>query len=113
MTLLVALLRHAGCVLLGVLVALGALAAHRSAPPWGLLLAVAASWAVPWRLLLSRWPRTAASYVVGWLAMLGLVVAGRPEGDYALAGDLAGYSLLAAGFVLVGVGVVALAGGRR
>ena len=35
-----------------------------------------------------------------------MVVVGRPEGDYALAGDLAGYALMAAGFVLVVVGIV-------
>ena len=102
--------RHAGCVLLGLLVALGAVAVHRLFFPWGLLLAVAATWAVPWRLLLSRSPRTAASYVVGWLALFALVVAGRPEGDYVLAGDLPGYTLMAAGFVLIVVGIVSIAG---
>jgi len=109
----VALLRHAVCVVLGVLVALAAVGVHRSVPPWGLLLAVATTWAVPWRLLLSRWPGTAASYVVGWLGLFALVVVGRPEGDYALAGDLRGYSLMAAGFVLVVVGIVAVAGSSR
>ena len=108
-----AVLRHAGCLLLGVLVALGAVGVHRSAFPLGVLLAVAATWAVPWWLLRSAWPRTAASYCVGWLAMFALVVAGRPEGDYALAGDLAGYALMAAGFALVVVGIVALAGSSR
>lgn len=110
---LVAALRHAGCLLLGVLVALAAVGVHRSLLPLGLLLAVATTWAVPWWLLRSPWPRAAASYCVGWLAMFGVVVAGRPEGDYALAGDLAGYSLMAAGFVLVIVGIVALAGSSR
>jgi hypothetical protein len=109
----VSLLRHAGCVLLGVLVALAAVGVHRSLPPLGLLLAVATTWAVPWWLLRSRWRRTAASYCLGWLVMLGVVVAGRPEGDYVLAGDLAGYALMAAGFLVVVVGVVALAGGSR
>jgi hypothetical protein len=109
----VAVLRHAGCLVLGVLVAVAAVGVHRSVPPWGLLLAVATTWAVPWRLLLSRWPSTAASYVVGWLGLFVLVVVGRPEGDYALAGDLAGYALMVAGFVLVVVGIVALAGSSR
>jgi hypothetical protein len=100
-------------VVLGVLVALGAVVSHRSLFPLGLVLAVATSWAVPWRLLLSRWPRTAASYVAGWLALFAVVIAGRPEGDYAVAGDVAGYSLMGAGFVLVVVGIVALAGSSR
>ncbi len=76
-------------MLLGALVALAAVWVHRSLFPLGLVLAVATTWAVPWRLLLSRWPRTAASYVAGWLALFGLVVAGRPECDYALAGGRA------------------------
>jgi hypothetical protein len=41
------------------------------------------------------------------------VVAGRPEGDYALAGDVEGYTMLGAGFLLVVVGIVSLAGSRR
>ena len=108
-----ALLRHAGCLLLGGLVALAAVGVHRSMFPLGLLLAVATTWAVPWWQLRSPWPRTAASYCVGWLAMFAVVVVGRPEGDYALAGDLAGYSLMGAGFLLVVIGIVALAGSSR
>jgi hypothetical protein len=110
---LVAGLRHAGCVLLGALVALAAVGVHRSLLPLGLLLALSTTGAVPWWQLRSPWPRTAASYCVGWLGMFAVVVAGRPEGDYALAGDLPGYALMAAGFLLVVVGVVALAGGSR
>jgi hypothetical protein len=108
-----AVLRHAGSALLGVLVALAAVGVHRSLFPLGLLLAVATTWAVPWRQLRSAWPRTAASYCAGWLAMFALVLAGRPEGDYAVAGDLAGYALMATGFLLVVVGIVALAGSSR
>ncbi len=106
-------LRHLGSLLLGTVVCLAAVAVHRSVFPAGALLAVLTSLALPWRLRRTRWPRTAASYVVGWLALLGVVVAGRPEGDYVLAGDPAGYAVLATGFVLVVVGVVSLAGGRR
>jgi hypothetical protein len=109
----VASVRHAGCVLLGVLVALGAVAVHRAYLPLGLVLALATTFSVPWRLLLSRWPRTATSYVVGWIAMFGLVIVGRPEGDYALAGDVPGYSLMAAGFVLLVVGIVSLGRSSR
>jgi hypothetical protein len=109
----VAFVRHAGCVLLGMLVALGAVAVHRSAFPLGLVLALTTTWAVPWRLLLSRWPATVASYVVGWLALFALVIVGRPEGDYVLVGDLPGYALMAGGFVLIVVGIVSIGGSSR
>lgn len=107
------LLRHLTCLLVGAAVALAAVAVHRAAAPYGLILAVAATFAVPWWLLGSARPRTAASYVVGWLAVLGLAVSGRPEGDYVLASDADGYALLAAGFVLLALGIVAVTGGRR
>ena len=107
------LARHLGCVLLGAGVALGALTVHRLAPPAGLLLALACSFGVPGRLLVGSQRRTAASYVVGWLAMFGLVVTGRPEGDFLLAGDMTGLTLVAAAIVMAAFGVVALAGKRH
>ena len=109
-------LRHVGCALLGALVCLAAVAAHREHPPWGLALALATTFAVPaWLLTSARVAvrRTGASYVGGWLLVLLLVLPGRPEGDYALAADLKGFLLLGAGFVLVGLGVVSLTAGRR
>ena len=106
------LLRHAGCLLLGAAVALAALAVHRSAFPAGLVLGLVTTFAVAWWLVRSRRPRTAASYVVGWLAVLVLAALGRPEGDFALASDLEGYALLVAGLPLLLVGIVAVAGGR-
>ena len=107
------LLRHLACLLLGLVVALADVVVHRSAFPAGLVLSVVTAYAVPWRLLRSAHPRTAASFVAGWLVLFAVVVAGRPEGDYALAGDLEGYSLMAAGFGLAVLGIVSLAGGRR
>jgi Family of unknown function (DUF6113) len=109
----VTVLRHGAALLVGVLVAIGAVTVHRSAYPLGLLLAVATTYAVPWWLLRSPHPRTASSYVLGWLAAFAVVVAGRPEGDYALAQDVRGYALMLAGLGLVVVGVVAFTGGRR
>ena len=47
-----------------------------------------------------------------WLAVFAVVVAGRPEGDFALAQDLRGLLLMAAGVGLVVVAVVGLTGGR-
>jgi hypothetical protein len=108
----VTLLRHLGCLLLGAAVALAAVAVHRSAWPAGLVLALVTTFAVPWWLIRSRRPGTAASYVLGWLAVLVLVALGRPEGDYALASDFEGYALLVSGLPLVLVGIVSLAGGR-
>lgn len=107
------LLPHLACLVLGAAVALAAVAVHRTASPVGLVLALASTFAVPCWLLRSVRPRTAASYVVGWLVVLGLAVDGRPEGDYALAGDTAGYALLGSGPVLLLLGVVAVTGRRR
>ena len=95
------------------LVALAAVAVHRGLFPLGLLLAVVTTYAVAWWLLRSRHPRTASSFVMGWLAMFAVVVTGRPEGDYVLAQDLRGITLMVAGIGLVVVGVVGLTGGRR
>jgi hypothetical protein len=106
-------LRHAIALLVGALVALAAVAVHRSAFPLGLLLAVVTSYAVAWWLLRSGFPRTASSYALGWLGLFALVVSGRPEGDFALAQDLRGVSLMVAGFGLVVVAVVGFTGGRR
>jgi hypothetical protein len=100
--------RHAAALLLGALVALASVAVHRSAFPLGLLLAVVTTYAVPWWLLRSSRPRTAATYVVGWLVVFGFVVTGRPEGDYAIAQDVKGLTLMLAGLGLVVVGVVSL-----
>ena len=107
------MLRHLGCLLVGALVSLASLLVHRSLFPLGLVVALAASYAVPLWLLRSSRPRTAASYVAGWLAVLAVAVAGRPEGDYVVAGDLTGYLLLAGGFGLVVVALVAIAGAAR
>ena len=102
------MLRHAAALLLGALVALASVAVHRSAFPLGLLLAVVTMYAVPWWLLRSTRPRTAATYVAGWLVVFGFVVTGRPEGDYAVAQDAQGLTLMLAGLGLVVVGVVSL-----
>ena len=101
-------LRHLAAAVVGVLVAVAAVAVHRSAFPVGLVLGVVTSYAVPWWLLRSSTPRTAASYALGWLAAFAVVVAGRPEGDFALAQDLRGLALMAAGLGMVVVALVGL-----
>ena len=83
---------------------------HRSLFPLGAAGRARHDVAVPWWLLRSRRPGTAASFAVGWSRCSPLAVAGRPEGDYVVAADLDGYALLVAGFVLVAVGIVALRG---
>ncbi|MEO5708808.1 MAG: DUF6113 family protein [Nocardioidaceae bacterium] len=107
------LLRHLAALAVGVLVSVAALAVHRSAFPLGLLLAVVTSYAVPWWLLRGPVPRSAASYSLGWLVVFAVAVTGRPEGDFVLAQDLRGLSLMVAGIGLVVVAVVGLTGGRR
>lgn len=106
------LLRHAGAFLLGVVVGVAATAVHRvttSGLPAGLLLAVVASIAAAWLLRTGVVPRSAAAYCLGWVLVIGFAVAGRPEGDFAVAGDLAGYTLMGTGLVLVVLGVASLA----
>ena len=103
---------HLAGVLAGALVALAAIAVHRSGPAW-LVLAVVVSVAVPVLLRGTTVPRVASSYCLGWLVVFGGAVAGRREGDYVLAGDLAGYTLMGTAFVLVAIGVSALPDRRR
>jgi hypothetical protein len=104
---------HAGAVLLGAAVSLASVAVYRTAVlqiPVGLVLALAATFSVPWALVQTPGNRRlTTSYAAGWLAVFGLVLFGRPEGDYALAGDFDGYALMAAGFLLVVIGVSSLA----
>lgn len=107
------LLRHVAAFVLGAVVALAAVAVHRSWFPLGLALAVAASVLTPARFAASRHPRTAASYVAGWLVVFALVMLGRPEGDYAIAADVDGYTMMATGLVLVLVALVGFTGSRR
>ena len=103
---------HAGWSLLGAAVALAGLAVHRRAFPAGLLLAMLASYATSWWLFTSARRRTAATYAAGWLVVLAAAVVGRREGDFVLAGDLAGYAFIVVGLGHVVVAVVALAGSR-
>ena len=65
--------------------------------------------AAAWLLRTGVVPRSAAAYCLGWVLVIGFAVAGRPEGDFAVAGDLAGYTLMGTGLVLVVLGVASLA----
>jgi hypothetical protein len=101
-------LLKAACLLLGVAVALGALAVHRSTAPFGLVLAVGTTYVVAWWLA-TRTPVGTVLYVAGWLGVLGMALAGRPEGDYVIASDVRGWSMIVAGLGLVVVALVSLA----
>ena len=101
-------LRHLAAALLGAVVALAAVAVHRQGVA-GLLLAWVASALTAWRLGRGTVSRgLALSYAAGWVALLALVLTGRPEGDYAVASDLRGYALMAAGLAVLAVGVASL-----
>lgn len=100
---------HVGAGALGVLVALAALAVHRSGLGW-LVLACVTTLAAGWALRGTSRPRRAASYSVGWLVVFGIAVSGRPEGDYVLATDVAGYSLMLVALALVALTVSTLPG---
>jgi len=99
--------RQVAALLLGAVVALAAVLVHRI----GLLtlvLAVVTSLATAGWLRQRSHPWTASAFCLGWVAVLGLVLAGRSEGDWAIGADLAGYTLMGTGLVLVVYGVTAL-----
>ena len=107
------LLRHSAALVVGLLVCFASVVVHRSAFPLGLVLAFVTTYAVAWWLLRSAHPRTATTYVAGWLALLAVVLRGRPEGDFALAQDLKGVLLMVAALGLVAVAAAGLPGRRR
>ncbi|MGZ4470136.1 MAG: DUF6113 family protein [Nocardioidaceae bacterium] len=103
--------RHTLALLLGAATGLAAVLVHRMAVqrlPFGLVLAVAATLATAWMLRRSAFPRLAMSYGVGWWLVFGLVLAGRPEGDYAIAADVDGFVLIGTAFAVVFLAVTAL-----
>jgi len=112
---LVAVALHGSTLLLGATVGFASVVVHRFDVlqlPVGLLLGLLTTFVIAWTLRLSGARRLPSSYCAGWLVVFGFVLAGRPEGDYAVAGDLNGYLLIAAATVLVVVGIRSL-GQRR
>jgi hypothetical protein len=105
-------MRFAGAVLLGLLGAATALATvvlHQVW--WGLLLSLAATVAVlvgvP-RGWLSRLP-----FALGWAGLVAWVAPQRPEGDYVIGSNTAGYALLGLALVVLLFAVVTLPRPRR
>lgn len=102
-------MRHVAAFALGLVVALASVLVHRTGPLL-LALAVAASVAVAVRLRRGDPPSVAAGYCLGWVLLVGVVVLGRPEGDWAVGGDWAGYAVMGTGLLLVVLGVTSLPG---
>jgi len=107
-------LAHAAALVLGVAVGVASLAVHRDelgGLPAGLLLVAVTSVYVGWVLRrFGATGRVAASYCLGWLAVLTYVLVGRPEGDFVIAADVDGYTLIGVGLVVVVLLVSALVG---
>lgn len=82
-------------LLVGFVVGVAAVAVH--AHWWGLLLAAGAGVA---SALALRPGSQRIGYVVGWVVAVVLAAVPRREGDYAIAGDTAGYLLLGLTVVL-------------
>ena len=73
---------------------------------WGFVLAFAATFVTAFALPPGWWTRLA--FVVGWAAMVGWLTLPRDEGDYLVSSDLAGYSMLGLGLLLLVFGVATL-----
>lgn len=91
-------------LVLGFAAGVAAVAVHRTWP--GLVLGLAAA-VVAIRALRLWQPRAATVFAAGWLVPLVAAVAGRREGDYAVASDLRGWLLIASGFVVLVTGITA------
>lgn len=74
--------------------------------PLGVLATVAALFAAP-----AGWRRLA--YGVGWVASAGWFVLARPEGDFVVSRDPAGYTLLGLGLAVVVLTVATVPVRRR
>jgi hypothetical protein len=92
------------CLILGAGVGLATVLLHGYG--WGLGLGIAATAATLVALPGGWWRRL--PFALGWTAMLGVATVQRPEGDYVVASDAAGYLLLATGAVVLGAGFVGL-----
>lgn len=66
---------------------------------WGMALALSAMVALLVALPRGWWTRPPA--VLGWLVAVGLGAVPRSEGDFLIAGDLSGYTLLVVSFAFL------------
>lgn len=115
------LILRAGYLVGGALLCLASLVAYRNAwrlseveLPWGLVLALAATYlGVRACALLDRTPAGAMCCAVGWAGVLTYLYGGRAEGDYLIAADWRGYVMLIGGLVAAGAGVLVSMGGPQ
>ncbi|GAA4380182.1 hypothetical protein [Nocardioides caricicola] len=97
-------LAAAGLLLVGAATAIATVGLHQIW--WGFVLAFTATFVTAYALPPGWWSRLA--FVAGWAAMLGWLTVPRDAGDYLVSSDLAGYSLLGLGVVLVVFAVATL-----
>ncbi len=93
-------MRWAGALLLllaGALTGLSAVALHETW--WGFLLAAVATVAA--LVALGRGWLTRLPFALGWVGLVAWVVPQRPEGDFLIASDPAGYALLGFGLLVL------------
>lgn len=93
-----------GTLVLGLAVGLSAVALHHRW--WGMLLAFAATATTAYALPSGWWARV--PFAVGWVAMVGYLAYGRDEGDFVIAGDVQGYTLLGFAVALLVAAMVTL-----
>ena len=82
-------------LVLGVVVGLVGTVAHRGAPPWGLVVAVAATLSAAVLARSLSGGVALATYAAGLLVVTQLANGLRPAGDILVAGDALGYAWLA------------------
>ncbi|GAA2726994.1 DUF6113 family protein [Cellulomonas aerilata] len=98
--------RWVGALALGVLIGTIGTVLHRSAPPWGMALCLAA--VLSSTVLVRAWAGlpAVACYAVGWLVAVQVLSLSGPGGDVLVpAGDRLGYVWGLGGMVVVGVAV--------
>lgn len=93
----------------GFVIGLAAVAMHQWW--WGLVLGAGATLVTAYALE-PGWV-TRLPYAAGWVVPVVLAMVPRPEGDYAVAGDGYGYSLVGIGMVLIVLTTATLPLGRR
>jgi len=99
--------RALGAVVLlaaGAVTGVAAVAVHQRW--WGLALAAGAVVATVLALPRGWWSRL--PFALGFVAVLGLAMSPRPEGDYLVPGNARGYLLLAVGLVVFLIAVATL-----
>ena len=93
-----------GLLLLGAGTGIATVALHTIG--WGFALGTAATVVAAFALPAGWWSRL--PYCAGWVAMVSWLAVPRPEGDYVLSSDSAGYAVLGLGVALLVFGIATL-----